>query len=96
MHALLDFRYHRERFFALLLPMQHYEQGADEDRTAVFDLYPGNTHCINNWDLANVGATHIVFRHLQERLRKILYKLSRSSSRWERRIAILSTLHFIE
>ncbi len=93
--TLLDSRHHEERFFALLLLMQHYQQGTDEDRTAIFDLYLGNTHRINNWDLVDVSAPHIVGRHLQEHSRKILHKLSRSSSLWERRIAIISTLHFI-
>lgn len=95
MQTLLDSRYHEERLFALLLMMQHYQHGTDEDRTAVFDLYLGSTHCINNWDLVDVSAPHIVGRHLQERSRKILHKLSLSSSLWERRIAIISTFHFI-
>ena len=43
----------------------------------------------------DVSAPHIVGRHLQYRSRKVLHKLARSSMLWERRIAILSTLHFI-
>ena len=93
--ALLQSRYHEERFFALLLLMQHYQHGTDEDRSAAYDLYLGNTHRINNWDLVDVSAPHIVGRHLQDRSRRILHKLSRSSSLWERRIAIISTLDFI-
>ncbi len=93
--TLLDSRYHEERFLALLLLMQRYQQGTRRDQTAVYDLYLGNTHCINNWDLVDISAPHIVGRHLQDRSRKILYKLARSSSLWERRIAILATFHFI-
>jgi 3-methyladenine DNA glycosylase AlkD len=92
---LLDSRYHEERFFALLLLMQLYQHGTDEDQTAAYDLYLSSTHRINNWDLVDVSAPHIVGRHLQARPRKILHKLARSSSLWERRIAIISTLHFI-
>ncbi len=93
--TLLDSRYHEERFLALLLLMQRYQQGTRRDQTAVYDLYLGNTHRINNWDLVDISAPHIVGRHLQDRSRKILYKLARSSSLWERRIAILATFHFI-
>jgi 3-methyladenine DNA glycosylase AlkD len=93
--ALLDSRYHEERFFALLLLMQFYQRAPDEDQSAAYDLYLGNTQRINNWDLVDVSAPHIVGCHLQGRSRKVLHKLARSSMLWERRIAILSTLHFI-
>ena len=93
--TLLDSRYHEERFFALLLLMQFYQRAPAEDQSAAYDLYLGNTHRINNWDLVDVSAPHIVGRHLQDRSRKVLHKLARSSMLWERRIAILSTLHFI-
>jgi 3-methyladenine DNA glycosylase AlkD len=93
--ALLDSRYHEERFFALLLLMQFYDQAGDQDQAAAYDFYLGNTHRINNWDLVDVSAPRVVGRHLQERPRKILHKLARSSMLWERRIAIISTAWFI-
>jgi 3-methyladenine DNA glycosylase AlkD len=92
---LLHSRYHEERLFALLLLMQFYLQASDKDKAAAYDLYLDNTGRINNWDLVDISAPHIVGRHLQERSRKILYRLARSSSLWERRIAIISTFHFI-
>jgi 3-methyladenine DNA glycosylase AlkD len=93
--ALLDSHFHEERFFALLLLMQLYELGSDADQTACYKLYLGKSHRINNWDLVDVSAPRIVGRHLQERPRKILFKLARSSMLWEKRIAILSTAWFI-
>jgi 3-methyladenine DNA glycosylase AlkD len=93
--ALLASRYHEERLFALLLLMQFYQGATPEDQTSAYDLYLGNTARINNWDLVDVSAPHIVGRQLQERSRKVLHKLARSPMLWERRIAILSTLHFI-
>jgi 3-methyladenine DNA glycosylase AlkD len=93
--ALLDSRYHEERFFALLLLMQLYQQGTDSEQAAAYKLYLGSTHRINNWDLVDVSAPRIVGRHLQERPRKILHTLARSESLWEKRIAIISTLNFI-
>jgi 3-methyladenine DNA glycosylase AlkD len=93
--ALLNSRYHEERLFALLLLMQFCQRATAEDQTAAYELYLGNTLRINNWDLVDVSAPHIVGRYLQERSRKILHKLAHSSILWERRIAIISTLHFI-
>jgi 3-methyladenine DNA glycosylase AlkD len=93
--TLLDSRYHEERFFALLLLMQFYQHGTDEDQADAYGLYLAHTHRINNWDLVDVSAPHIVGRHLQERPRKSLHQLARSGSLWEKRIAIIATLHFI-
>jgi 3-methyladenine DNA glycosylase AlkD len=92
---LLDSRYHEERLLALLLLMQFYQRSDDENRTAAYELYLSKTHRINNWDLVDVSAPHIVGRHLQERPRKILHQLASSVSLWEKRISIISTLHFI-
>jgi 3-methyladenine DNA glycosylase AlkD len=93
---LLASPYHEERLFALLLLMQFYQAAGDEAaRQAAYDLYLGNTHRINNWDLVDLSAPRIVGRHLQDRPRKVLHRLARSSSLWERRIAILATAWFI-
>src|SRR5512135_1019546 len=93
--ALLNSRYHEERFLALLLLMQLYQRAEDKERSAAYNLYLGNTHRINNWDLVDVSAPRIVGRHLQDRPRKILYRLARSPLLWERRIAIIATAWFI-
>lgn len=92
---LLDSRYHEERLLALLLLMQFYQDNDESKQAAAYELYLSKTHRINNWDLVDVSAPHIVGRHLQERPRRILHKLARSASLWEKRIAIISTLHFI-
>ena len=93
--TLLHSKYHEERLFALFLIMQFYERATDKERSAAFDLYLGNTPHINNWDLVDVSSPHIVGRHLADRTRKVLHRMARSSSLWERRIAIISTLYFI-
>lgn len=93
--TLLDSKYHEERVFALLQLMQYYARTGDTGRQAAFDLYLANTHRINNWDLVDISAPHIVGRHLQDRPRKLLHKMAKSASLWERRIAIIATFHFI-
>lgn len=93
--TLLNSRYHEERLFALLLLMQFYQRGTDEQQQAAFDLYLGNMQRINNWDLVDISAPHIVGRHLENRPRKVLHKLASSPMLWERRIAIIATAWFI-
>lgn len=92
---LLASPYHEERLLALLLLMQLYQRGDDEQQSAAFDLYLNHTQHINNWDLVDVSAPHIVGHHLENRPREILHTLAHSASLWERRIAILATFHFI-
>ena len=54
-----------------------------------------NTRYINNWDLVDSSADKIVGAYLENKDRACLYKLAKSASLWERRIAIISTFHFI-
>ncbi|MFA5372338.1 MAG: DNA alkylation repair protein [Sideroxydans sp.] len=93
--ALLDSRYHEERLFALLLLIQLFQAADTAGQQAAFDLYLGKTQRINNWDLVDVSAPHIVGGFLEQRPRNVLDTLARSPLLWERRIAIVATLHFI-
>jgi 3-methyladenine DNA glycosylase AlkD len=93
--TLLASKYHEERMFALLLLMQFFKQSDEEAQKSAFDLYLGNTQYINNWDLVDVSAPHIIGHYLENRPRTILLQLAKSESLWERRIAIISTFHFI-
>lgn len=50
---------------------------------------------INNWDLVDSSAQHIVGAYLWTRNRDPLYRLAHSECLWERRTSIMSTFHFI-
>jgi 3-methyladenine DNA glycosylase AlkD len=93
--ALLGSKYHEERMFALLLMMQFYATADEAGKQAAYDLYLGSTRHINNWDLVDISAPHIVGKHLEDRPRKVLQRMTKSESLWERRIAMVATLHFI-
>lgn len=90
---LLQSPLHEVRLLALLIMVYQYKRR--ENQTAVYRAYLANTHRINNWDLVDVTAEHIVGAHLFERDRKPLYKLAKSKTLWERRIAIIATFYFI-
>jgi 3-methyladenine DNA glycosylase AlkD len=90
---LLQSPLHEIRLLALLVMLLQYKRGTDQ--TAIYRAYLANTHWINNWDLVDVTAEHIIGAHLFESNRQPLYKLARSKSLWERRIAIIATFYFI-
>jgi 3-methyladenine DNA glycosylase AlkD len=66
-----------------------------EQRKALYDLYLRRHDRINNWDLVDRAAPHVVGGYLFSRSRDVLYSLARSKNPWERRTAIVSTYYFL-
>ena len=66
-----------------------------ERKKELFDLYLRRHDRINNWDLVDRSAPHVIGGYLSDKPRKVLYKLARSKNVWERRTAIVSTWYFI-
>lgn len=88
--------YHEERLCALLLLVRKFERGDEKQRERIYKLYLNQTRYINNWDLVDSSAYQIVGAYLFERDREPLYRLVKSCSLWERRIAIIATFYFIK
>ena len=93
--VLLHSPIHEERLLALLILVDAYQRADEPGRTKVFELYLAHLDRINNWDLVDLSAPHIVGQHLAARPRSILFRLARSKTLWHRRVAMLATLHFI-
>ncbi len=93
---LLLSAYHEERLCALLILVQKFAKETPAGQKAIYELYLKNTGRINNWDLVDLSAPQIVGAYLADKNRNILYKLARSKSLWERRIAVLATFYFIK
>lgn len=93
---LLKSPWHEARCLALLIWCKAYEKGSEELRRRIYEAYLANTHRINNWDLVDLSAEHVVGAHLEHRSRAPLLRLARSGSLWERRIAILATFRYIK
>ncbi len=87
--------YHEERLLALILLVNRFEKSDQEDRRSIYNHYLENTGYINGWDLVDSSAHQIVGGYLFDRNRRKLLSLAKSRSLWERRIAIISTYHFI-
>lgn len=93
--ALLRSRIHEERALALLLLVRDFQRADEATRKRIYERYLANTASINNWDLVDASAPAIVGGYLASRSRAPLRRLARSRALWERRIAIVATLHFI-
>jgi 3-methyladenine DNA glycosylase AlkD len=87
--------WHEERVCGLLILVDKFEQSNDALRKKIYSLYLENTRYINNWDLVDLSAPKIVGPYLDGGSRALLYRLVRSKSLWERRIAILATFPYI-
>ncbi len=94
--SLIQSKIHEERLASLLILVHQYQNGDDSIRKEIFDFYLANTTHINNWDLVDSSAEHIVGSYLQPLDKSLLAKLARSENLWERRIAMLSTFRYIK
>ena len=102
---LLKSTLHEERLIALLMLVQ---QSRTKSRARYFTMarvarfYLAHTRYINNWDLVDLSAPHILGAYLAESTfrgstsKSILTRLARSANLWERRIAIVATLALIK
>lgn len=93
---LLKSSLHEERLLSLLMLVQSYAKGNEALRERIYKLYLKHTQFINNWDLVDVSAEHVVGHFLMERSKAPLYSLAKSDVLWQRRISIISTFHFIK
>ncbi len=92
---LLHSPIHEERHLALMILVLQVAKCDAAHRRTAFDFYLENTKFINNWDLVDCSAPQVVGGYLLDKSRRPLFQLAKSKSLWERRIAIVSTQHFI-
>lgn len=93
--SLLKSRIHEERLLALLILVRRFQTGTHAEQKDIYKTYLAHTAYVNNWDLVDLTAHHIVGAYLQKRSRAPLTRLATSSSLWERRIAVIATFAFI-
>jgi len=91
----LKSQFHEERLFSLIVLVNLFKKVNDKDKKNIYTVYLNNTKFINNWDLVDATAGHIVGAYLLTRDKKPIYMLAKSKNLWERRISIMSTSYFI-
>lgn len=94
---LLASRIHEERLTALLILVERFNRSAiSSERRAIFDLYVRRIAYVNNWDLVDASAGHIVGGWLSGQPPTRFDDLAASKSLWARRIAMVATFHDIK
>ena len=92
---LLRSRVHEERLVALLILVSQFQSADEKGRGRIFRTYLKNHSFINNWDLIDLTAHHILGGFLQGKDQTPLYALARSGSLWKRRMAVLATFRYL-
>jgi 3-methyladenine DNA glycosylase AlkD len=95
---LLCSKIHEHRLTALLILVYKFEKTKDKiQQKGIIDFYLKHTKYINNWDLVDTSCYKILGRYCFENQdSKILEKLSDSDDMWEKRMAIVGTMHYIK
>jgi 3-methyladenine DNA glycosylase AlkD len=93
---LLQSPIHEERLLSLFILIHRYSKKDEPEKKRIYELYLKNTKFINNWDLVDSSAGHIVGAFLFDKSKNPLYDLAKSVNLWERRISIISTFYFIK
>ena len=95
---ILKSEFHEMRLVALLILVNKFEKSKDKtEQKKLVDFYLKNTKYINNWDLVDLSCYKILGRYcFENRKDDILRELSNSDNMWEKRIAIVATMHHIK
>jgi 3-methyladenine DNA glycosylase AlkD len=93
---LLHSSFHEDRLLALLLLIDHYYRGDQAVRDAIHRFYLEHTGLVNNWDLVDASAPHLLGHYLWGRPLDSLTRLAASGVLWERRMAIIATFYFVK
>jgi len=94
--SLVKSDYHEDRLLGLFMLVRKYQKGDDETKDRIFRFYLDNREYVNNWDLVDSSAEHIIGAQLKSNDLELLTSLAKSASLWDRRIAMLSTFHHIK
>jgi len=92
---LLNSKIHEKRLIALFILIGQYKKANKIGKAKIYRFYLKNSSRVNNWDLVDLSAPNIVGDYLLDKDRRMLYKLARSRSLWEKRIAIVATFKLI-
>lgn len=87
---------HELRLTGLFVLNERYSKAGNSEKKEIVKFYLGNTKNINNWDLVDSSASYILGDYLLDKPKKILLRLAKSKSVWERRIAVISSAAFIK
>lgn len=94
--SLLKSEIHECRFTALEILVMKYEKASLPEKKEIYEFYVKNARLVNNWDLVDTSAPHIVGDYVLDKKKDVLLTLATSDNLWEKRIAIVATLRLIQ
>ena len=94
---LINDEYHECRLTALLFLVEMYKKNKNnkEQQKSIYEFYIAHFQRINNWDLVDLSAPHILGNYLLDKNYDELLCYAKNEHLWTQRIAIVSTLAFI-
>jgi 3-methyladenine DNA glycosylase AlkD len=93
---LLESQIHEHRLIALHIMVLRFTKNRDE-RKAIFDLYISHLDRVNNWDLVDASAYHILGEYSKLiRDTKTINTLVSSKVHFHRRAAVVATFAYIK
>lgn len=96
---LLESKWHELRMAGALLLIELYRRANTEsERAKIYRTYLTHTGTgINNWDLVDVSAEHVIGQHtFVKRDSESLVKLCSHKNLWKRRVGVLGGFHWIK
>ncbi|MCL1901724.1 MAG: DNA alkylation repair protein [Endomicrobia bacterium] len=94
---LLRNKFHEARYVALAILIEKYKKKkiSDKEKKEIAGAYLRNSKYINNWDLVDISAPHIIGEYWFNNSPQNLWKYAKSKNLWQERISVLATLYFI-
>jgi 3-methyladenine DNA glycosylase AlkD len=90
--SILRSRFHEDRLLALLVLVARTKTATPKERRRLAAVYLAHSHHVNNWDLVDASAEHLVGRAFAGLARRrVLVRLAKSALLWDRRIAMVAT-----
>lgn len=86
---------HEYRLMAVIVLADRFGVSDEAGRREIATFYLANLDRVNNWDIVDSSAPHILGEWLADKDRKPLYALAKSKDMWKRRVAMISTFSFI-
>ncbi len=91
---LLKSKFNEERLLALFILIRQYQKGDAHKQEAMCQFYLKNLQYVDNWNLVDSSAHHILGHYLFDKKdRSLLQTLAKSDVLWQRRISIVATLY---
>ncbi|MBI2617295.1 DNA alkylation repair protein [Candidatus Gottesmanbacteria bacterium] len=94
--SLIRSSIHEERQLALMILVAQFKKGDEKEKKRLYTFYLDNIHSINNWDLIDGSAEHIIGSYLESKNKTLLKNFASSDNLWKKRIAMVSTFYYIK